>query len=977
MICPNKSSKEWQDLRDAIRQRLESDGVKPSEEEIDDIAFLAFDRYGDIPPADKAFNYLEDKVTQGSKDFDRYSNFGKGRFITRQGEMTYEEFMKDFKDRFNAVIDDEDIARSIYEEAKRRYDTHKLAEGKLSNFAAEAAKKQGKKGVYSDIMPRLRNFFSRNFSKLQKESQESKDAAATYFASDVQASLLIKKAAGYISQTFGEGVWTDLRKALAQSRLYGISDRWKSMAAEIRNMDEKELIDKIAEGDIVDLLANIQQRTGNDQLASTALMLAQTGNIDGLKEHIAGSFEHAAEMVAGVDFSGGRSYQEIINDKNVMEALKVYKDLIEKPLNENHAANDGVFSNALGELNTYYPLIPLDEKGNLVSDLRQRNKVNKPKNMANNFATGLSYAYDLSVNRLSQQLQKAFKANNKAAFISEMQKAGLLKIKAPGTPKPDLITINGVDYEAVTADVNEPLIIDGKRIPAIQMVMPKWLAVELKPMLEEKVITENGFAKINNALTNYSLGGPKEFLIHANNLLGALVNGTPWAGTSWMSKYIGNTPVTKIFTGIFNVAFEDVTSENAIKHLQEMAKLGLLSEKTGSITMNARTAELTGAKLVSRLHAPAVWLYGPKGIDIKARVLMDRIALEINPNATPEQRRQFSAQLGVYVKGLEGQLERSLKRNGLAPFFTASSTFLKSGVKAWLGIVPMPTDGVSLARNATMRVAQQLSSGAIGMIATWAVGYRVNTGKWPWETKDASLLQVPLADWQKEILERNPQMKGLFYKNGKWQDISIGFFNPILYRGAKATGIQAIYNTEMAGGTPGQVLENVQRDQLNSFLTPMVSAPSIHLAATAIFGNAPYLTSLRDYSTGSQAPQFRRTVKTMENSIQQVGANVVQGLEEVNPLVGAGFEAAGFDFKPNYSKEDEDSQRWLGMLTDMSFPNLTKPHIDVEKRYKQLANERKKTERQYKRESGERGTGGGKGGLRGGGLSGGGLRGGL
>jgi len=407
--------------------------------------------------------------------------------------------------------------------------------------------------------------------------------------------------------------------------------------------------------------------------------------------------------------------------------------------------------------------------------------------------------------------------------------------------------------------------------------------------------------------------------------------------------------------------------------MQDMARIGLLAEKTGSITMSQKEAGLTGAKKVGVLHAPSVWLYGPKGIDIKARVLMDRICLEINPNATPEQRRAFSAQLGVYVKGLEGQLERSLKRNGLAPFFTASSTFLKNGVKAWLGLVPLPTKGLSFGQAATFRAAHMLSSGAIGIVSTWAVMYKANTGKWPWDDRDATLLQIPLSDEQKQMLEDNPQMKGLFYKNGKWQDISMGFFNPILYRGAKATGLQAMYNTEMAGGTPGQMLENIQRDQINSFLTPMVSSPSVHLASTAMFGISPYLTSMRDYATGNPMPQFQRTVKTMENSIQQIGANTAQGLMEINPLVGSGFEAAGLDFKPNYSKEDEDSQRWLGMLADMAFPNATKPHIDNEKRAKQLANERKKTERQYRRESGERTSGRGSGGLGGGGLGRGGL----
>ena len=127
-------------------------------------------------------------------------------------------------------------------------------------------------------------------------------------------------------------------------------------------------------------------------------------------------------------------------------------------------------------------------------------------------------------------------------------------------------------------------------------------------------------------------------------------------------------------------------------------------------------------------------------MDIKARVLMDRICLEINPDATLEQRRQFSYQLGNYTKGLEGQLERTLKKTGVAPFFTASSTFLKNGIKGWLGMNPLPTEGQSFGKKATMRAAQMLSAGSVGIVATWATLYLAKTGKWPWEDKNSNFL---------------------------------------------------------------------------------------------------------------------------------------------------------------------------------------------------------------------------------------------
>jgi hypothetical protein len=43
-------------------------------------------------------------------------------------------------------------------------------------------------------------------------------------------------------------------------------------------------------------------------------------------------------------------------------ALQVCKRLVEKPVAEAHARNENVFSDAVGPLDTYYPLIPVTEE---------------------------------------------------------------------------------------------------------------------------------------------------------------------------------------------------------------------------------------------------------------------------------------------------------------------------------------------------------------------------------------------------------------------------------------------------------------------------------------------------------------------------------------------------------------------------------------------------------------------------------------
>jgi hypothetical protein len=944
MVCPNKTSKAWTDLLDGIKEKLKSEGKSYEDKEVEDLANIAFHRYGDIPRnAEHAFDYLLKKVNREEVQFERWVNFGKGQFIRNQGELTIQDLSKSFPDRFGIEPTEEQM-QSIYNESEKSYKINKIKEGLIANQVAETQEKKGGKPIYNKIIPRIKDYFSSNFNILGKESPESKDAAAQYFSSAAQAASLIKLAVGDIAKRFGKQTWIDLRKALVQSRLDGIRERWGNMAEAVRNMSDIELINKFDKENYTELLKEINGRNPLANLVDEAKTLIENDDFQQLKTLVSGAFEYAQNNVAKVDFSDGRTYEQIKSDPNVKAALDIYKNTIEKPLNESHASNEGVFSDSLGELNTYYPLIPIDENGNLLISRKKGNLKSGTKNMSNRFATGLSNAYDIAVDKLNTSLTQSIKTNNKANFINTMEKAGMLKMLSPFEAGSDTITINGIEHPAETIEAGTAIIKDGKLIPAQKVLVPKWLAMELKPLLEKDRMNPTMFNKFMNTITKVSLGGPFEAAIHSTNLLGALVNGTPYAGTSIFSKSIGNTPLTKIFTGLFNIINEDVESPASIKHIQEMAKVGLIPEKSGTYTRFADIAESTGIKKIGKnpLEYPTWALYGRKGMDIKARVLMDRICLEINPDATPEQRRQFSYQLGNYTRGLEGQLEKTLKKTGVAPFFTASSTFLKNGIKGWLGMNPLPTEGQSFGKKATMRAAQMLSAGSVGIVSTWAALYLAKTGKWPWEDKNSNFLKIPLTQDEKDYAEERPWLKGILFKNGKWQDVNMGFFNSVAQRGAKALGINALYDTNIQGGDVGEVAEAVQKDMLNSFLVPMVSAPSIHLMTTAATGNAPYINSLRDNLTGKPKVDLQRTVRTMENGLSQMGANVAQGFLNINPLIEKASENFGLDFRPKYAKEDENSWKAMSMITDMVMPYLFKSHIDNDKKSAQLKSLSKK-----------------------------------
>ena len=97
-------------------------------------------------------------------------------------------------------------------------------------------------------------------------------------------------------------------------------------------------------------------------------------------------------------------------------------------------------------------------------------------------------------------------------------------------------------------------------------------------------------------------------------------------------------------------------------------------------------------------HNFGTFLYGPNGIDIRARLVMYRLAKAINPDARPKEMYLFVNQLGNYTRSLQGKVERSLKDSGWSPFYTAGSTMVRNGINAWTGADPCPSQARACVR---------------------------------------------------------------------------------------------------------------------------------------------------------------------------------------------------------------------------------------------------------------------------------------
>jgi hypothetical protein len=774
----------------------------------------------------------------------------------------------------------------------------------------------------------------RNLSQLEKASEKAHAAAVTTAASRAQAAALIRMAAPRIEAALGDQVtWTDLRRALIESRLRGISARWTDLAQQAKNATDEDLQGALGNW-MTSLLQNLHYEPRDP--ANTAAALASRGDFDRLRDVLADQFDKAAANTAHV--MPDAEYDSITRQPNFAKGLKVYKNLMEKAIAENHEANEGVFSDALGPLDTYYPLIPVTDADEIRAS-SGRLAYRKPRNQANAFATGQADDYTADLDPLSDRIHSAFRANNKAALVQALTDEGLLQKLGRDEEAPETIEYQGRNFKANVVQLNEPrtIITPTKTIhaPATRGVVPEWLDKELQPILDRKNMGSVDPKGLLARITRATLAGPTDAVIHSANLTGTLVANTPFLGESLAGKIAGSLPFTKRAAAMFHILRTDPTTEEAAQEIVEMAKLGLVPEKFASETYSRKFAEQTGAELKRFSFGPT--LYGPKGIDIRARLVMYRLAKAINPGMTPKEAYLFVNQLGNYTRALQGVIERNLKETGFSPFYTAGSTMVRNGIHAWTGTGPMPKSG------AGWRALQMITTGAIGTIALWALLHKAYRGKWPWEEKDSKLLRI-----KAKPQDRDSKIGRMLWGNNRSEgSINLTWFSPLVGRGARALGLEGVYDTRMAHGSADQQMEAALAGAINAALSPAVGPPA-KMAWLGLTGTEPYVTGLKD-DRGRMAPQFFPAVKPQKpGAAGFLKQHVVAPIINLNSLFANVAAATGLS-KGIMRDESPSANKWLRMVVDMAAPQLVdrpvRPGARREYLYRQRQGERAAAER--------------------------------
>lgn len=726
----------------------------------------------------------------------------------------------------------------------------------------------------------------------------------------------------------------DFYRAGAESRLLGRQEFYRDNAQLVATMPDS-WIEKNVYDSFIPLFQKIQDRRGlGRDLAQTITALAAHKDWPSVRALAEQSFEDAADAVTHVMTPD--EFDQVRHHPNFPEALRIYKDRLEAPMAAIHAEHEGVFTSHVGPLSAYFPLTPAKpEKPRLGS---AGPAYGRPDNRFNNFATGMADAYDWSMAALETRLYAAIRAGGRAALADTLKFVGLEQPQSAGLgPDGDYIQYNGVAYHAVKRRIDDHKMIvkDGKvaHVPPRDVLLPRWLVGETDPILDKSKDRElpaptlqEVFGKIRgqgkfdlhdvgailDAANTAAVTGLGEPIWHGMNLMGTIVANTPFLDNTLPGKAL-SVPMLKMLAAPFYLLHQRADTEESAEDLMEMAKLGMVSDHFARTTFSRQYAALTNAQRTWWSLAPALW--GPSGIDTRARLFMYRLAKKIYPPGDEAGMHLFVNQLGIYSRPLQSHLEQALKGNALgrlaSPFVTAGLGMNRNAANNVLMASRGPRNAATL--------AWHLVNSAATLAFIGAAIQRLATGRWPWQDPASRLLEIPI---HRDSLS-SPAAQKLYhalYGNAPVGMVKLNLFNPLAGRGIRELGVKGAADTKILGGAWWQSFESAERDVLNSAAHPFLG-PIPRAAMVGLTGKELYANSLYD-----DKDEFR---PSLMNASRNKGGNryakrALSTAKTLNTFVGGGAGDLATGAFPELFGKPPESQgnAWARMLFDIATPGL-------------------------------------------------------
>lgn len=641
-----------------------------------------------------------------------------------------------------------------------------------------------------------------------------------------------------------------------------------------------------------------------DRAKAAAIKAGKTGDDKPLRDLLNKAFAEAANIATASARSvvPDGKFNAIANSAPFKQALQLYKDLAESTMAASHSSNDGKFSTALGPLQTYYPLQPVDANGDPVHRVGGPSKpeFGEQANRSNHFATGQAAGYDTTMKGFEHHMTNGFRRNAVTAFIRQAKAEGILQDPAGGTP--ETFTNNGTPTGAT-----HMILPNGSRHAMTRvstsakgdhMIAPTSIVDEMGPILH-KTFPDWGKASVNfgpltgvmNAANAMGLTGPAVMLIHTENVMSAVAHALAEAG-GIPGAALNAVPLAQRIHALARMMRTNPMSPENMALTKEMAKAAVIPSEYGAQTFSKQEAEDRGAHLayptkqqpllaktsIGRYQFNGVSLgpalFGKDGLDIRGRLVLWQLARDaagVKPgetmlNAKGEWKNPAQAlaaaksveTIGKYVAGLESKFVRFLKASGLGPTATAATTMTGNALRYWLS------------PKAFIRGA------AIGVMS-WAIMHKVVTGKYPWQT-DTPFGYIPF------------QYKGETY----YIDYLAGI-NTLYSRGARDTGIAGAYNAKFQRhGNARSIVDGAATGQINAALHLVAGGPGVGAVVRGATLTDPYITRITNRRTGKPDIGFMPAVDRVPNTISGgLLAHARAGLEPVSPFVSGTEQALG------------------------------------------------------------------------------------
>lgn len=728
------------------------------------------------------------------------------------------------------------------------------------------------------------------------------------------------------SKSKGNEVYTNLRKVLVQSNLNGLRDRWNDWSNHFRKSDTEEIKKwatdpKYAEKNGLPEMEFITDRMERDShfrgMTTAAKELVGRNNFDGLKDLMAINFNRAAQLVQNLDWSEGKSYDEMRQDPEIQKAKGIYYKEFGKEVEAAHAALGGTMRDYLGEEGVYYPLneITPEEGEQKRKWFQKRSPLAKSSTPNNDFATGFLNNYDVSVASMKDRVTSAFKARDKNAMIDVFKTEGYM-VPFENGAKENVINISGNYVPAVKMNIN-----DGTNLRPAYYLVPEGVAEDIRGLIfgknnqEPPGAIKRTISNITGFINKTTLSTPIEALRHTTNLLFRMNKNTPYAfDGNLATKAVGAIPIVKNIMQLGHLSFMDPTAEKWQNTLHEMAVAGEIPDKYGKSSFNKDWAEMTGGEKATWWKANfGPLLYGTSGIDIRARMMLWDISKGMNPNASPNEIRKVMSSLGDYNKGLQSEVVKVLKeQTGLAPFIVSQQARLRAGIEAY-NFLPkysgLPLEGLPEAKKILYHTLNLMQSSVYGFVGLWAASYLAKTGDNPFTTPGSRLGVIP-------GVNDNDEGPG---------SISLGAFYTAANVGTKITGMDAFFQAKSEGKDNFEAMEKGLLQSVNTTTAPVMSGSPVMHVASGLFGVAPYIVSVND-DRGQPSINFLPTTIPAPGKGQQIGVNLANDLIHVNPLVGAATDftlkkTVGFNLEREPGKSAWKQSFYQNMLEGF-FPGI-------------------------------------------------------